>query len=74
MRSVPLSYTSLEAFILDDVTVNSLSSWLGDVLELFNDIFFVLMGEPVFRFFIGVLVFVMLAGLLRYILWRGSRL
>lgn len=60
--------------MLYDVTVSSLSSWLGDVLGLFNDIFFVLMREPVFQFFIGVLVFIMLAGLLRYILWRSSRL
>lgn len=60
--------------MLYDVTEISLSSWLGDVLGFFNDIFFALMGEAVFQFFAGVLVFIILAGLLRYILWRSRSL
>lgn len=51
----------------------SIYTWLPQVVELFNDILLALMEEPVFFFFLGVLVFLIIAGSFSWLAYLGRK-
>jgi len=51
----------------------SIYTWLPQVAELFNDIIWALMGEPVFALLLSVLLFLILAGTLSWLIYLGRK-
>ncbi len=51
----------------------TIQTWLPEVTELFNDILWVLMGEPIFALFLSVLLFLIVAGLFSWLIYLGRK-
>ncbi len=51
----------------------TVQQWLYQVAELFNDIFWALMEVPIFAFLLGVLLFLIVAGLIAWLFYLGRK-
>jgi len=50
-----------------------MTKWLSRVISLFNDILTAIMGQPVLRLFLGLLVFLTVCSLLMYLFHQGRK-
>lgn len=48
-------------------------TWIAQVSELFNDIFWALMDVPILSLFLGILLFLIVVGLFSWLVHLGKR-
>ncbi len=51
----------------------TVQTWLPQVAELFNDIFWALMDVPIFALFLGILLFLIVVGLFGWLVCQGRK-
>ncbi len=51
----------------------TVQEWLPQVVELFNDILWTLMDEPIFALLLSVLLFLIVAGLFAWLVYLGRK-